>query len=101
MTQAARLALCYDRDVHNLAKLLVIISEYISNPPLDLIATDSIANLATHSYSQTGKILARVHYHNEMGSVITLPLYSGSFIIACTAYATELFEGMFTFHPLN
>ena len=68
-------------NVHDPTELFIVMSEKFSNPAFESIPANSITNLATDCNPQTRKAPSRIHNHNKMGSMITLALLPGSFII--------------------
>ena len=100
MIQAAGLAFGDNGNIHGPTELFMMVSEELSNPALESIPADSIANFATHSQPQTGVAPARVDNHNKMGCVIVLSFLPDPLVFAGSTDPTQPGEGLFTVHPM-
>ena len=100
MIQVSGFLLGYNRNIQRTTEKLTVSPKQFSNPPLEPISTNSIADFATHRYPQSRKFTSGDNYHYKMGGMITFSLATNMPEFNGTTNPAFSGEGLFIFHPL-
>ena len=99
MIQASGLAFGNNGYIRGRTELFIVMSEEFSYPAFESIPTNRVTDLATHCYTQTRLVLARVDDDNEMGRMITLSLPPDGLVFARSTNPAKPGQGLFILHP--
>lgn len=100
MIQVSGLTFGDDGYIHGRTELFMVISEELSYPAFESIPAYRITDLATHGYTQTGVVPARVYNDYKMGRMITSSLPPDSLVFARAANPAKPGQGLFIVHPM-
>ena len=86
--------------IHGLTELFIVMSEKLSYPALESVATNGVTDLATHGYTQARVVPARVYDNNKMGRMKALSLPPGILVFARSTNPVKPGKGLFIVHPM-
>ena len=86
--------------IYDCTELFIAMSEELSYPAFESIATNCVTDLATHCYTQARVVLARVGDDNKMGRMITLSLPPDFLVFARSTNSAKPGKVLCISHPM-
>ena len=100
MIQASGLAFGDNGYIRGRTELFIVMSEELSYPAFKSIPTNRVTDFATHCYTETRVVLARLYDDNKMGRMIMLSVPPGILVFARSSNPAKPGKGVFIVHPM-